>query len=110
MKLHPTQGLNGRVVFQRVTFFLCLLILVSGRAGPGVAVPDLPFTSPVLQPPCPGSVPGAAQGSSELARAEQMREAESEPQVETSGGRAGQEAQREVRGQWPQGPETGKYQ
>lgn len=39
-----------------------------------------------------------------------MREAESEPQVETLGGRAGQEAQREVRGQRPQGPETGKYQ
>lgn len=52
MKLHPTQGLNGRVVFQRVTFFLCLLIL---RAGPGVAVPDLTFTSPVLQPPVPGA-------------------------------------------------------
>lgn len=85
-------------------------MLISGRTGPGVAVPDLPFTSPVLQPPGPGSVPGAAQGRRELASAEQMREAESEPQVETSGGRAGQEAQREVRGQWPQGTETGTCQ
>lgn len=89
-------------------FFLRLLMFV--RTGPGVAVPDLTFTSPVLQPPCPGSVPGAALGCSELAGAEQMREAESEPQVETSGGRAGQEARGEVRGQWPQGTETGKYQ
>ena len=40
----PAQGLNGKVILQMVTFFLCPFLPSIGRSGPGDGVPDLhPF-------------------------------------------------------------------
>lgn len=41
-------------------------MVISGRTGSGVVVPDLTFTSSKPQPHSPGSFSGAAQGSCEL--------------------------------------------
>ena len=40
----PAQGLNGRVILQKVAFYLCLFVPNIGRSGAGDGVPDLrPF-------------------------------------------------------------------
>lgn len=47
----PAQGLNGKVILQKVAFYLCLFVPNIGRSGAGDGVPDLrPF--PCIT--CPG--------------------------------------------------------
>lgn len=74
--------------FAKGTFFLCPLLPISGRSGPGVAAAD-PLPSPVSLPPAQGGWHRAGAGSRGLA----------------SGGSLGlvglARQLREVRKQWP---------
>lgn len=84
----PTQGLNGRVILQKVIFFLCPLLPNSGRSGPGVAAAD-PLPSPVSLPPAQGVWHRAGAGSRGLASGGSLRPVGLARQL------------REVRKQWP---------